>query len=85
MIGHDETLCIFVVVVVVAKPAFFHSSEQAERIFFKLVVALSSLASILGERSIVHSLPALFSYVENSSRTLILLFMPESIHSGSAS
>ena len=50
-----------------------------------VVVALSSLARILGECSTFHSLPALtFFKVEISSRTLIPLFMPGSVNSGSA-
>ena len=53
-----------------------------------VVVAVSSLARILGDCSTIHSLPALFFYfyfflVDNSSRTLIPLFAPESVHSGS--
>ena len=56
-----------------------------------VVVAFSSLERIFGECSIIHSLPALFeskkkkSKMEISSRTLIPLFMPESVHGGSAS
>ena len=55
-----------------------------------LVVAFSSLARILGECAAIHSPPALFSsssffLMEISSRTLIPLFMPRSVHSGSAS
>ena len=49
-------------------------------------VAFSSPARILGECLTIHSLPALFFFkVQISSRTLIQLFMPGSIHSGSAS
>ena len=47
-----------------------------------------SLARILGECSIFHSPPALFFFsfeVEINSRTLIPLFRPGSVHSGSAS
>ena len=50
-----------------------------------MVVAFSSLARILGKCSTIHSLPALFLKVEISSRTLISLFRPASVHSGSAS
>ena len=47
---------------------------------------LSSLAMIGGECSTSHFLPALFLFeVEITSRTLISLFMPGSVHSGSAS
>ena len=50
-----------------------------------VVVAFSSRARILGECSTSHSPPALFFfYVEISSRTLIPLFRPGSVHSGSA-
>ena len=51
----------------------------------------SSLSKILGECSTIHSLPALFIYlfiffsVEIGSRTLIPLFTPGSVYSGSAS
>ena len=52
------------------------------------VVALSSLARTLGEHSTTHSPPALFVVVvvevEINTRTLIPLFMPGSVHSGSA-
>ena len=50
-------------------------------------VAFSTLARICGECSTIHSPPALFFFsfkVEISSRTLILLFRPGSVHSGSA-
>ena len=50
------------------------------------VVAFSSLLRILGECLIIHSLPALFVVVVEmwiSLRTLIPLFMPESVHNGS--
>ena len=58
-----------------------------------MVVAYSFLLRILGECSAVHSLLALlllllllfFSEVEIRLHTLILLFMPGSVHSGSAS
>ena len=46
-----------------------------------VVVAFSSLAKILGEGSTIHSPSALFL----SSRTLIPLFRPGSVHSGSRS
>ena len=55
------------------------------------VVAFSSFAMILGECSTIHSSPALFFFfffffeVEISLRTLIPLFTPGSVHSGSAS
>ena len=61
-----------------------------------VVVAFSSLARISGECSTIHFLPALFLSpclrlffffffdVQISSRTLIPLFMPGSVHSGSA-
>ena len=50
------------------------------------VEAFSSCARILGERSTIHSLPALFSFsVEISLRTLIPLFTPGLVQSGSAS
>ena len=50
-------------------------------------MAFSSLAKILEECSIIHSPPALFFFfkVEISSRTLIPLFRPRSVRSGSAS
>ena len=51
-------------------------------------VASSSLAKILGECSTIHSPPALFFFffrVEISSRTLIPLFSPGSVHRGSVS
>ena len=50
------------------------------------MVALSSLVMIFGECSTIHSSPAFFFFffkVEISSRTLIALFMPGSVHSGS--
>ena len=60
-----------------------------------MVVTLSSLASIFGECSTIHSLPALFFLfffffflslkVEISSRTLIPHFRPGLVHSGSVS
>ena len=61
-----------------------------------MVVAFSSLATICGECSTIHSPPALFFFfflggdrdvwvVEVSFRTLIPLFMQGSVHSGSAS
>ena len=50
-----------------------------------MVVAFSSLARILGECSTTHLPPALFFEVEISSHTLISLFRPGSVHSGSAS
>ena len=60
-----------------------------------VVVAFSSLARIWGECSTVHSPPVLFLFffffssflflVEISPCTLIPLFMPRSVHSGSAS
>ena len=55
-----------------------------------VVVAFSSSARIWGECSTIHSLPALFVLfcfveVEISSRTLIPLFRPGSVHSGLAS
>ena len=52
------------------------------------VVVFSSRARILGECSTSHSPPALFYFIfiaEISSRTLIPLFRPRSVHSGSAS
>ena len=52
------------------------------------VVAFSSLARILGKCSKIHSLPALsssFFKVEIRLHTLIPLFRPGSVHSGSAS
>ena len=54
----------------------------------KIMVALSLLARIWGECSTIRSPPALFLLlveVEISSRTLIPLFMPGSVHRGSAS
>ena len=48
------------------------------------MVAFSSRARILGEYSTIHSRPALFIMVI-SSRTLIPLFRPGSVHNGSAS
>ena len=63
-----------------------------------MVVAFSSLARILGELSTIHFPLALFFFfsfflffsffffffeVEISSRTVIQLFWPESVHSGS--
>ena len=51
-----------------------------------VVVAFSSLTRILGECSTIHFLPALFFFkLEISSRTLIPLFRPGSVHIGSAS
>ena len=57
-----------------------------------VVVAFSSCARILGECLTIHYLPALLFLffvlvfiVEISSRTLIPLFRPGSVHSGSAS
>ena len=55
---------------------------------FLVVVAFSSLARIRGECSIIHIPPALFFFffwVEISSRSLIPLFRPWSVHIGSAS
>ena len=51
------------------------------------MVAFSSRARILGECSTIHSLPAFFFFflVEIISCTLIALFRPGSVHSGSAS
>ena len=55
----------------------------------KRVVAFSSHAMIWGECSTIHSPPALFFFfffkVEISSRTLISLFRPGSVHGGSES
>ena len=52
-----------------------------------VVVAFSSLARILGECSTIHSPLALFFFsffkLDFSSCTLIPLFMPGSVHSGS--
>ena len=56
------------------------SQRQQER----TLVTYSSLARILGECSTIHSSLALLK-VEISSRTLIPLFRPGSVHSGSAS
>ena len=59
--------------------------------YMMVVEAFPSLARILGECSTIHSPPALFSFcfcffeVEISSRTLIPLFRPGSVLSGSAS
>ena len=50
-----------------------------------MVVAFTSLARILGECSTIHSPLALFFKVDISPCTLILLFTPGSVHSGSAS
>ena len=54
-----------------------------------VVVAFPSLARILGECSVIHSLPALFVFVfvevKISSRTLIPLSRPGLVHSGSVS
>ena len=53
-----------------------------------VVVAFSSRARILGKCSTIHSPPALFFFffkVEMSLRTLIPLFTPGLVHSGSAS
>ena len=59
---------------------------------YLVVVATSLLAWIWGQCSTTHSLPALFVVVvvvvfevEVSSRTLIPLFIPGSVHSGPAS
>ena len=53
------------------------------------MVAFSSLAKIMGECLTIHFLPAFFFFagvgVEICSGTLIPLFMPESVHNGSAS
>ena len=50
------------------------------------MVAFTSLARILGKCSTIQSMPAPFFFeVEISSRTVIPLFMPGSVHSGSAS
>ena len=49
-------------------------------------VCVPSHARVLGECLTIHSLPVLFFFkVEISLHTLIPLFMPESVHSGSAS
>ena len=50
-----------------------------------VLVAFCSLPRIWGEYSTLHSPPALFFNWRFSSRTLIPLFMPGSVHSGSAS
>ena len=50
-----------------------------------VVVAFSSRARILGEYSTNYSPSTLFFKVEISSRTLIPLFRPGSVHGGSAS
>ena len=52
-----------------------------------MMMPFSSLARISGECSTIHSPLSLFFFfeVEISSRTLIPLFMPGSVHSGSAS
>ena len=52
-----------------------------------VVVAFSWLARIWGDCSTIHSPPAFFFFfkVEISSRTLIPLFRPRSVHGGSAS
>ena len=52
------------------------------------VLAFSSLARMLGECSTIHPPPVFFLFlceVVISSRTLIPLFRPGSVHSGSAS
>ena len=65
-----------------------------DKVVEKMVVSFSSLARILGEHSTIHSLPALvfllfffflFFEVEISLHMLIPLFLPGSVHSGSAS
>ena len=54
-------------------------------IIMVMMMAFPSLAMTLGECSIIHFLPALFFFkVEITSCTLIPLFMPESVHGGSA-
>ena len=50
-----------------------------------VLLAFSSLARILGKCSAIHSPPAVFFKVEISSHTLIPLFRPGSVHSGSTS
>ena len=65
-----------------------HSKAAPLDTLVVVVVAFSSLARIWGECLINHSLPVLFFFffkVEISSCTLIPLFRPGSIHSGSAS
>ena len=60
---------------------------QAFLASFNVVVAFFSLARIFGECSTIYCLPALFFFffeVEITLRTLIPLFMPGSVHSGSA-
>ena len=51
-----------------------------------MMAAFSTMARMCEECSTIHSPPRLFFFkVEISSRTLILLFWPGSVHSGSAS
>ena len=64
------------------------ASNRGGRLQCRLVVAFSSRKRILGECSTIHSPPALYFlifFMEISSRTLIPLFRPGLVHSGSAS
>ena len=78
--GHRDLILILVGQIAFAKPTT-DIGEDHGRSAGRVVVASSSLAVIFGERSTIHSLPALFP----SSRTLIPLFRPGSVYSGSAS
>ena len=61
-------------------------TDSFDRNGMVVVVTFSSLARIWGVCSTMHSPPELFFFeVEISSRTLITLFMPGSIHNGSES
>ena len=65
-----------------------YSYTWTSNMFLFLVVAFSSLARFWGECSTIHSPPAFFFlfffYVEIILSTLIPLFTPGSVHSGSA-
>ena len=72
----------------------YFRSQKFKYTVTRTMVTFSSLARIWGECSTIHSAPeffyllllfCLFFEVEISSRTLIPTFMPESVHSRSAS
>ena len=68
-----------------------HNHISPSGIIVMVVLAFSSLARIGGTFSTIHSPPTrffvvvVFFTVESSTRTLISLFRPGSVHSGSAS
>ena len=78
-----EPYCVTVYDVFVPSVYFSEKSQLWQSCF---LVAFSLLARILGECLTIYSPPVLFFFqVEISSHTLVSLFRPGSVHSGSAS